>query len=209
MLCHTKHSYHKWNEPLSLNTDSLQQSDSACRSETSGWIWGSFYFSPLKLNRRKRNEDEGQTDGETAELSVNGSEPVGLRQTSSGLQISPSTAAAWVKDRTFLTCSWNKRLKWRILKSSPAFITRNTHESIHSGFYLDVLTTKLKLKTCSPDTEGSHQVSVVGRDAEGAGAGCRSGNLTALFLHVDPEDYKNHLSITCVLCESKQCVDQS
>lgn len=35
------------------NTDSLQQSGSACRSETWCWIWESFYFSPLKMNNIK------------------------------------------------------------------------------------------------------------------------------------------------------------
>ena len=35
-----------------------------------------------------------------------------------------------------------------------------------------------------------HQVCVVSsRDAEAAGAGRRSGNLTALLLHVNPADY--------------------
>lgn len=51
---------------------------------------------------------------------------------------------------------------------------------------------------------------VISRDAEGAGAGCRPGNLTALLLHVDPAG-KKHVSITCVLVhvhESKQRVDQ-
>lgn len=47
-----------FNYSYSLNAawpDLPLQSDSTCQSETSGWIWGSFYSSALDLENKEPN----------------------------------------------------------------------------------------------------------------------------------------------------------